>query len=1279
MIDTTNIRNSNMLIDVNYTITQRWRLTWTRLLFGLALGIGTTACCAEGIDKTSSELLLTVSVHENPLMAIATLSLPTSGRVYIEYYSADTAKRQTATSDASIEHQLTVVGLRENTTYQFMAIADLDDGGTLQSDVVSFNSGNIIIETPSITLKLNEDESLGGITLFGVLDTYWGVDEGGQIVWYYPTSGFAGTAIIRKLERGEFAGNLLVFLRDELRVIDAAGETLASYDLSAANGYHHDARILNNGNILTISRETASPNGVLLQGDLLTELNAEGDVVWQWSTIEHLDTTRFPGGVINDDDGAFDWSHCNAVVYLEQEKAILLSCRGQNWLIKIDHQSGDIIWILGDDNEIAADFQADFFTLESGAWFTGQHAPVISDDSRLMVFDNRNQSGGPRNNSRAVGYILDQGNLTATQEWEYISPKYSIALGDVDPLNNGHVLVVSGGPSGNGNMVDSDARIIEINAGDSPQAVWDISIENQEVYRAERLSWQDFLSANAAAVTCDFKLSNGRIYTFDENDSVVGSITLLGNKILAVGAMAEATTGCSHEIDLQGRVVIPGLNDAHVHFFDRINAGGHVVSEIDTARTQQQVLDQLNAAIEIQNVPPVSGEVTVRNFLVTEGGNFAAQLAEGAWPNLASLNTVPRPVFLVEGADRGGWVNQVAKDFFDLAGIGNVQADGEVLDVVGAKNYLASLETDDDKQQDWLDGNRWAASVGLTAMQNFLGEPLNNNPEIVALYEQGIAFLRFHFAVNNSSNFLATPASTTPDTLRLTSIGEFHAGSSFSGPGANYLDDALEMASSGITTHQHALRTQSDIEAYLSLWEAAAEIDDTIHDLRWRLDHVFDISSDQMNRLGALGGNLSVHGIGGGGSASAQNLQQTIDSGLNVSAGSDGGNFYAINPWVSIHYFVTGRGQTGVQVMNPEFTVSLYQAIKMYTIGSAFDTFDEAIMGSLEVGKLADFSVLSDDPFAIESSGDIDEIINMHSVLTLVDGDIVYSDGLVACNGSMDSWARNLTSPFCELRDSVADSISGSWYNPEQAGHGFVLQVLALDSGSQLLAYWFVWRDGLPVWVFGLGSLEGNMAGMTLYINSGADFPPNFNAEDIVSEEWGTALFEFESDSTAMVTWESSYFNDGSLSLQRLTRIATASGGVADAVSCLSGAWLNPSEDGHGLLFEVVELSDTTQLVLYWFTFVDGDPTWIIGQAPLLDGRVSMTALLLSGGEFPPAFDPNTVSVNEWGSIEIEFTDSSTAQILWQSDLSQFSSGSATLIRLTELAGHPCSEGSVGF
>lgn len=210
---------------------------------------------------------------------------------------------------------------------------------------------------------------------------------------------------------------------------------------------------------------------------------------------------------------------------------------------------------------------------------------------------------------------------------------------------------------------------------------------------------------------CDIKLENAQIYTFDILATQATTLTIRGNTIEAIGTAAAAQS-CTETIDAAGRVVIPGLNDNHVHYSNRINAGGHVVAEMDTARSQADVIRILQEAIAIQNVPAVSGAVSVRNFLVTEGGDHQAALIEGSWPNLAALNAVDRPVFLIEGRDNAGWVNQAAKDFFDTAGVGNVASNGQVLDPVGAKNHLLNLESDADRQEDWLDGNRWAVSVG---------------------------------------------------------------------------------------------------------------------------------------------------------------------------------------------------------------------------------------------------------------------------------------------------------------------------------------------------------------------------------------------------------------------------------------------------------------------------------------------------------------------------------------------------------------------------------------
>ncbi len=523
--------------------------------------------------------------------------------------------------------------------------------------------------------------------------------------------------------------------------------------------------------------------------------------------------------------------------------------------------------------------------------------------------------------------------------------------------------------------------------------------------------------------SCDIKLENGQIYLFDDPAAinVESTLTITNNRISYVGDGSGAGD-CADTIDLANRVVIPGLNDNHVHYFNRINAGGHVVAEIDTARSQADVIQILQAAIAIQSVPQVSGNVTVRNFLVTEGGNHAAVLTEGSWPDLTALNAVDRPVFLVEGRLSGGVVNQAAKDFFEAANRGgSIQTNGAVGNPTDAAAYLLSLETINDRKEDWMDGNRWAASVAMTAMQNFNGDPVNAFPEIRELYADGTAFLRFHVGVRDTASFLTSPVFTYSDMLRVTSIGEFHTGSDSSSPSSSYDDDAEAMALAGLTTHQHAINSASDLEQYLALWEQAHTLFN-IGILRWRLDHVFDITTAQMDRLRTIGGSIAIQGIGSAtGNANAQNLRQVVEHaraiGLNVSGGTDGGNFYVINPWVAIHFFVTGEAEDGGPLGMPAGSeVTVYEALHMCTIGSAYDTFDDDKYGSLEVGKFADLAVLADNPFAIEQSGDLEPLRDVSSVLTIVDGDIVYSNGLVNCNGSSTMWYRRAAGQSCNLQ-----------------------------------------------------------------------------------------------------------------------------------------------------------------------------------------------------------------------------------------------------------------------
>ena len=92
------------------------------------------------------------------------------------------------------------------------------------------------------------------------------------------------------------------------------------------------------------------------------------------------------------------------------------------------------------------------------------------------------------------------------------------------------------------------------------------------------------------------------------------------------------------------------------------------------------------------------------------------------------------------------------------------------------------------------------------------------------------------------------------------------------------------------------------------------------------------------------------------------------------------------------------------------------QALELYTLGSAWFSLDDDKLGSLEPGKLADLVVLSLDPFELEAAGQLAQVRDVKSALTLVDGEIVYSDGsVVQCEDSDGDgvWFRASPSAEC--------------------------------------------------------------------------------------------------------------------------------------------------------------------------------------------------------------------------------------------------------------------------
>jgi predicted amidohydrolase YtcJ len=111
--------------------------------------------------------------------------------------------------------------------------------------------------------------------------------------------------------------------------------------------------------------------------------------------------------------------------------------------------------------------------------------------------------------------------------------------------------------------------------------------------------------------------------------------------------------------------------------------------------------------------------------------------------------------------------------------------------------------------------------------------------------------------------------------------------------------------------------------------------------------------------------------------------------GVVIGAGTDAHRVASYNPFTALQWLLDGRAVSGALLRGPAETPSRADALRLYTMGSAWFSFDEGARGSLEVGKLADLAVLSRDYMTIP----VGEIGGLESLLTMVGGRVVYAGG----------------------------------------------------------------------------------------------------------------------------------------------------------------------------------------------------------------------------------------------------------------------------------------------
>jgi predicted amidohydrolase YtcJ len=517
------------------------------------------------------------------------------------------------------------------------------------------------------------------------------------------------------------------------------------------------------------------------------------------------------------------------------------------------------------------------------------------------------------------------------------------------------------------------------------------------------------LEVAGAESTPDLVLLNGRIFTSESTRPYVEALAVRGERIVAGGdsATIKSLAGPrTRQIDLAGRTVIPGINDAHFHFRPPLSSDTTLID----MRAQDPRWDDIKEAIADANKKLPSGSliIAVIGPAIFHDRSIAREVLDEIGPD--------HPVILVTITGHAAILNSAAlqragirENQQDLVG-GRYErsADGKLTGVLREYAVMRmwrtlGLPTSNDKAASQLDELfSQALKFGVTSIQD-----MSNTIEpgrMVKLLEQSRLPIRIRVirmpmtttAGRDTKEGLALPRHPRPlitvsgtkwvaDGVAVENTFEPRGQGvwlSEGPPSAAAIRDRiahlpLVFAKSEIQTMlEESLAHDDQALFHVSGYPAAAAVLEAMTmtggwkvwaTRRVRLEHGDGLFADLVPIAKDLGVVVVQNPTHRGGP-----LRSFLKAGIPVAIGSDG----PLNPFLNIMLACLDR---------PE-SITREEAIVAYTRTSAYAEFQEKDKGSLEAGKLADLAVLSQDVFSVPSS----ELPKTESVLTLVGGKVVY-------------------------------------------------------------------------------------------------------------------------------------------------------------------------------------------------------------------------------------------------------------------------------------------------
>jgi len=549
--------------------------------------------------------------------------------------------------------------------------------------------------------------------------------------------------------------------------------------------------------------------------------------------------------------------------------------------------------------------------------------------------------------------------------------------------------------------------------------------------------------STSAQQKADLIIYNGKIATMAKPGEFKQAIAMQNGLILATGSTQSIFKSYKSKatklVDAAGKTVIPGLNDSHMH---AIREGLNFNMELrwDGVKTLKRAMEMLK---EQAARTPEGAWVKV------VGGWNEFQFEEKRQPTIDEINAaVPdKPVFITYLYGKA-FVNKKGIEVLgydkntDYPGsLVELDKDGKPTGLLYAKETpmaiyrtlaLTGKLTPEERINSSEHFYREINSFGITSVVDAAGGSQNYDADYqasLALAKAGKLTVRtsyYLFAQQKGKEFAdyekwigQTYPNKNDHILMANGYAMEGAGENLIATGADFenfleprivlspdMEADLEPVIRLLVKNRWPFRLHAtygeSIDRMLNVFEKVNK-DMPFNGLRWFFDHAETITDAELVRVKALGGGIAVQfrmyyqgelytKMYGQPKTQLPPIKKMLAMGIPVGMGTDAPRISTYNPWMALHWLLTGKTIGGMQFWPKDQVLDKFTALQLYTSGSAWCSGEQDLKGKLIKGMYADMVILSDDYFTATP----EKIKQTTSLMTVVNGKIVYAAGKYA-------------------------------------------------------------------------------------------------------------------------------------------------------------------------------------------------------------------------------------------------------------------------------------------